>query len=119
MSRSSRALFAIVAIVSVTMMDCHAETEVVECERLRHYSCDCFGTCQTDDRPVINSSDANACIERLRADFNQWQVCATGLRANGQRCDENCSLGWGTCAFDVYREAGLVPMNLCAPEAGG
>ena len=35
-----------------------------------------------------------------------------------QRCDESCSLGWGACAFDVYREAGLVPMNPCAPGAG-
>jgi hypothetical protein len=111
--------WALGALVStLTMLDCHAATHVMECERLQHYSCDCFGTCQTDDHPAIESADPDTCSARLRHDFAQWQICASGIRPNGQRCDENCMLGWGICAFDVYREAGLAPMNLCE-ETGG
>jgi hypothetical protein len=97
----------------VMMLDCHASSTVVECERLQHWSCDCFGTCQSDDRSAINSADAATCLARLRQDFAQWQICASGLRPNGQRCDEACMLGWGACAFDVYRQAGLDAMNPC------
>jgi hypothetical protein len=102
----------------LSSLDCHASTTVVECERLRHYSCDCFGTCQFDDRPAVDSSDAQTCSTRLRQDFMTWQVCASGIRQGGQRCDEACMLAWGACAFDVFREAGLVPTNPCG-ETGG
>jgi hypothetical protein len=105
------------AVIS-SMLDCHAATHVVECERLHHYSCDCFGTCQTDDRPAVDSADPETCSARLRVDFMQWQVCASGIRPGGQRCDENCMLGWGACAFQVYSEAGLAATNPCG-EAGG
>jgi hypothetical protein len=101
------------------MFNCHAEAHVVECERLHHYSCDCFGACQTGDVSAVDSGDPNTCSQRLRDDFAMWQICASGIRANGQRCDDACLLAWGACAFDVYREAGLVPMSPCEAETGG
>jgi hypothetical protein len=110
------AMFALTGALS--SFDCNAASHVVECERLHHYSCECFTLCQTDDRIAFNSDDAATCTARLRQDFMTWQVCASGVRPSGQRCDAVCMQGWGTCAFEVYGEAGLPATNPCE-ETGG
>src|SRR5262249_46483441 len=104
---------------ALTILDCHAETHIVECERLQHFSCECFVPCLTDDQKAIESGDPDRCSAQLRKEFDTWQVCASGIRASGQRCDENCMSGWGSCAFEVFREAGLMPANVCGGDSGG
>ncbi len=101
------------------LLDCHAETHIDECERLQHYSCDCFGHCQTADLDAITSGNPDTCNAQLRQDFAFWQVCASGIRASGVRCDENCMVGWGACAFEAYRQVGVAPSNMCPPDDGG
>jgi hypothetical protein len=105
--------------LGLTLPNCNAETQVEACERLRHYSCECFGVCQTGDRSAVDSGEGDTCDARLRQDFEAWQVCASGIRASGQRCDETCLLAWGACAFDAYRQAGLAPTNMCVAGDGG
>ena len=101
---------------------CDATKSVEQCDRLEQYSCHCFGACQAVDVAAINSMNGQTCDDQLRRDFETWQVCASGLRGNGRRCDEACYQGWGPCAFEAYRAAGLGPANVCdaasMPEGG-
>jgi hypothetical protein len=103
-------------------VSCNATRSSEQCGRLQQYSCHCFGACQAVDVAAIDSMDAQRCDEQLRSDFEIWKVCASGLRANGQRCDTACNQAWGPCAFDAYRAAGLDPTNVCdtavLPEGG-
>jgi hypothetical protein len=92
---------------------CNASSQVEECERLQSYSCGCFPLCQGDDRAAIESHDPGVCARRLEEDFRNWQACASGLRPSGMRCDQACTYGWGTCAFEVYQQAGLAADDVC------
>jgi hypothetical protein len=105
-----RRLLLVSALASTA---CNASVHVEECERLHRLACDCFPLCQKDDQAAVESSDPAVCEKKLREDFDTWQVCASGLRQGGMRCDQSCTYGWGTCAFDIYRQAGLAPANAC------
>ncbi len=105
-------------VAVVVFVDCHAELHVGECERLQHYSCDCFGGCQNGDLDAIRAGDPDRCNAQLREDFQFWQVCASGIRATGERCDANCMVGWGACAFEAYQEVGMAPSNMCPSDGG-
>jgi hypothetical protein len=110
-----------VALVAAAA-DCNVDRTVDACERLRHYSCDCFSICQTGDKDAIDSNDGARCDAQLRADFDTWSVCASGVRENGQRCDASCDEAWGACAFDAFERAGLAPHDACgegASDGGG
>jgi hypothetical protein len=100
-------------LVLIASLACDASTRVEECERLQRLSCECFPLCEAGDRSAISSADPSACTQRLKEDFSMWQVCASGLRQGGVRCDESCTHGWGSCAFEIYRQAGLTPANVC------
>lgn len=89
---------------------CDASTSVPECDRLQHFSCDCFPLCQMDYVDIVDSRDAARCDQALRSAFAYWQTCAG-------KCGLNCQYGWGSCAISAYKSLGLDPGQQCAPAA--
>ena len=104
MSRRAQASLAV--LLATLAAGCDATIDVPECDRLEAFSCDCFPGCQTDDQPVIDARDPAKCDDQLQRKFEYWQACESA-------CTANCEYGWGTCAFEKYRQLGLEPSSSC------